>query len=71
MTYFTSTREAELSAVETIEAYWNDLCPWWADAEVDPEDRDLIDYSDVADPEVGAVRGYGGDHRVYVPGAYE
>lgn len=34
--------------------------------EADPR---YVDYSDVSDPEAGVVWGYGGDHRVYIPGA--
>mgnify|MGYP006201511015 CR=1 FL=1 len=48
--------------------------PVFADPDETVEDRDLdrfVDYFDVENPEEGVVTGYGGDHRTYIPGAFE
>lgn len=46
--------------------------PGWEEREVaGTDDARFIDYSDVANPEEGVVWGYGGDHRVYVPAAFD
>lgn len=36
---------------------------------LDPEDRDVLDYFDVLDPDEGIVRSYGEGHARYFPGA--
>lgn len=59
---------AALAHEQEVE-FFDEFFPGWETAEQDPEDRRFIDYSDVEDPEAGFVRGYGGDHRVYFPGA--
>jgi hypothetical protein len=51
-------------------ATWDAECPEWRTESVDPEDRPMVSYDDVSDPETGVIRGFGGDHRYYVPGAF-
>jgi hypothetical protein len=36
----------------------------------EPENREVLSYWDVKDPEVPVVMGYGGDHRVLIPGVW-
>lgn len=63
-------RQAAADADERERDWWDSLMPGWDEAEIDPEQRDTVDYSDVKDPEGDAVRVLAPGHVMLVPGAH-
>ncbi|HEV7948349.1 MAG TPA: hypothetical protein VGP24_01155 [Glaciihabitans sp.] len=77
MTYsieqYLADQERAQAQAEALESAMHRDFPGWEDRETDPEDRDIIAYNDVADPDEPSVRiegRYGAARLIYIAGAY-